>query len=238
MRSYAAAVAYAEGQRRRPSRNWAGMCQAFARSCVGANGWAGTALSAWNAIPRAHRHGGTPRPGSLVYFDSPSRTGEAGHAVFMADGGYCYSTDIVRHGKVDKVPLAWIHSRWGMRQLGWIDWTPSGAINLKPAVAPMPKPVPAVDLSALQKAASIDPGAAQGHVTAGSAGSVLTVERSLVAERLLEAQWVDGSYGTKTKEAYAAWQRRCGYSGSGADGVPGRVSLTKLGSRHGFRVVA
>lgn len=38
---------------------------------------------------------------------------------------------------------------------------------------------------------------------------------------------------------YAAWQRRLGYSGADADGVPGRVSLRRLGRKTGrFRATA
>jgi hypothetical protein len=49
----------------------------------------------------------------------------------------------------------------------------------------------------------------------------------------------DGSYGTRTVDAYARWQRNLGYSGSAADGIPGRTSLAKLGDRTGlFTVVA
>jgi peptidoglycan hydrolase-like protein with peptidoglycan-binding domain len=50
---------------------------------------------------------------------------------------------------------------------------------------------------------------------------------------------VDGSFGTKTISAYAAWQRHLGYAGTAADGIPGRASLTKLGARTGlFTVVS
>ena len=58
------------------------------------------------------------------------------------------------------------------------------------------------------------------------------------SEKLLAAQYVDGSFGTKTVAAYKAWQKKCGYSGSAADGIPGRTSLTKLGAKHGFGVTA
>ncbi|MCZ4121069.1 hypothetical protein [Streptomyces sp. H39-S7] len=40
-----------------------------------------------------------------------------------------------------------------------------------------------------------------------------------------------------TKSAYAGWQRRCGFSGPAADGIPGRESLTRLGALHDFSVV-
>ena len=55
------------------------------------------------------------------------------------------------------------------------------------------------------------------------------VERALKAEHLLDSQWVDGYFGTKTVTAYAAWQRSLGYSGLAANGLPGRTSLTTLG---------
>lgn len=66
---------------------------------------------------------------------------------------------------------------------------------------------------------------------------VLLVERALVEEGLLDREYADGSYGTKTISAYAAWQRRLGYTGSDADGIPGKDSLGRLGARHGFDVV-
>lgn len=67
---------------------------------------------------------------------------------------------------------------------------------------------------------------------------VLVVERALAAEGLLDSRYVDGSFGTRTISAYAAWQRRLGYGGSDADGIPGHDSLARLGSAHGFRVGA
>ncbi|MCF2525835.1 CHAP domain-containing protein [Yinghuangia soli] len=66
---------------------------------------------------------------------------------------------------------------------------------------------------------------------------VLLVERALVAEGLLRGEYADGSYGTKTLTAYAAWQRRLGYTGTDADGIPGKDSLKRLGAKHGFTVV-
>jgi hypothetical protein len=100
-----------------------------------------------------------------------------------------------------------------------------------------PKPsVVYVDLSHVQDAARRDPGLAQGGTTHKT--DVLRVERALDAEGLLAAQWVDGSFGTKTREAYKRWQARCGYSGGNANGIPGRSSLTRLGDRHGWKVRA
>jgi len=96
--------------------------------------------------------------------------------------------------------------------------------------------VPTVDLSQLDAAARTDPGAPQGHQTYPA--GVRIVEAALVTEGLLDGAYAgDGSYGSKTLAAYAAWQRRCGV-GAPYDGIPGIKSLTLLGAKHGFHVVA
>jgi hypothetical protein len=114
MRTYAQAVAYAEGQRLHPTQNWHNQCQKFARSCVGADAWATSALNAWTSTPATYRRYGTPAPGSLVYFGDR----QPGHVIFMVDHGYAYSNDILRDGKIDRIPWTAIHDRWGMRYLG------------------------------------------------------------------------------------------------------------------------
>lgn len=97
-------------------------------------------------------------------------------------------------------------------------------------VPPAPVP-PACSLAAVINAAHRDPARPQGGTTQGASDDVLLVEKALVKAGLLETRWVDGSFGTKTREAYANWQRRCGYSGMDADGIPGATSLNKLGLR-------
>jgi hypothetical protein len=110
-----------------------------------------------------------------------------------------------------------------------------GAASLQRLLGYLPSS--AVSLQHLISAAQSDPGAAQGHLT--YPGDVRPVQDALVAEGLLDAsdsRWGRGSFGTMTVTAYAAWQRRLGYSGTGADGIPGHTSLSQLGSRHGFTV--
>lgn len=104
----------------------------------------------------------------------------------------------------------------------------------KPSPAPSAK---TVDLSNLIDAARRDPKAAQGKTT--HAADVKIVEAALKAEGLLSSKYAaDGSFGTLTVTAYAKWQRKCGYTGSAADGIPGKASLEKLGAKHGFKVKA
>lgn len=107
------------------------------------------------------------------------------------------------------------------------------------AGAAEPTPAPArrtVSLAHVVYAAKHDPSAPQGHTSYRA--DVLLVEKALNAEGLLLSKYVDGSFGTKSVNAYAALQRRYGYSGTDANGIPGMPSLTRLGQKHGFTVTS
>jgi hypothetical protein len=96
-----------------------------------------------------------------------------------------------------------------------------------------------VSVAHMVTAMKADAAGPQGHVTYKTEG--LLLEQALHAEGLLAKEWVDGSLGTKTRTAYAAWQRsKAGgsYTGPAADGYPGIQSLSRLGARHGFNAVA
>jgi len=196
-----------------------------------------TAAAHFHAVPTKYRHGtGTAPAGALCFWTGGSHG--AGHVALSVGRGYCASTDIVATGYVNIVPISLIHSRWGQTYVGWTDayYGPQGTRVIAPPVAARPPVATKVSLSGVIHAANLDPKAPQGHRTAYA--SVMPTEKALVAEHLLEQKWVDGSFGTKTVEAYAAWQRHLGYSGADADGIPGKTSLTELGKRHGFTVVA
>ena len=144
MHSYDEAVSYAKGQVAHASQNWTNQCQHFSRNCVGAAAWAPSAREAFNAIPSAHRHTSWPPPaGALVYWGVSDHG--FGHATFVGDG-VIYSTDFKRQGKVDAAKITKKPEQmpfWGLPYRGWIDWTPSGAINLKGTAKPAPpKPKP------------------------------------------------------------------------------------------------
>ncbi|MFD3929678.1 N-acetylmuramoyl-L-alanine amidase [Streptomyces sp. NPDC058614] len=111
-------------------------------------------------------------------------------------------------------------------------WVQKGAP--RPGVGTVTAPArPSVDLSKLLAAAKADP---PKKGTPVSYVGTKTVEDALVKEGLLAKGLADGHFGTATKTAYAAWQRRCGWTGKAADGLPGKASLTKLGKRRGFDV--
>lgn len=89
-----------------------------------------------------------------------------------------------------------------------------------------------VDLSHVVYAAHVDPPAAQGH--AAHKSDVLPVEKALEKKGLLEAMYVDGSFGTVTVDAYSQYQKSLGYSGKDADGIPGITTLSRLGKDTGL----
>lgn len=94
-----------------------------------------------------------------------------------------------------------------------------------------PGPTATVDLETVLLAAQIDPRRPDDSPTPGAAQSVKAVESALHSHGLLDAKYVDGSFGTKTVAAYTAYQKSLGYSGLSANGLPGAASLGKLGFR-------
>lgn len=104
----------------------------------------------------------------------------------------------------------------------------------KPTTRPASKP--RVDVSRLVTAARTDPKAKQGHVSYMT--GVNLTEAALVELGYLAKTYAgDGSFGTKTIAAYAKWQRHLGYTGDDANGIPGKISLAKLGAKTGLFTV-
>lgn len=114
-----------------------------------------------------------------------------------------------------------------------------GAPSVPTPPAPQPPAgLPTVSLSHAIAAARRDPGLPQGGAT--HRAEVRLIEAALVKLGYLGSQWAaDGSFGTKTVDAYRKVQWHLGYTGSDADGIPGNHSLTWLGQKSGlFRKVA
>jgi hypothetical protein len=126
------------------------------------------------------------------------------------------------------------HAEWTTRKIDPVGFTmPDMRARIAHRLEGM-RQMPTVSLAQVIEAARLDPPAEQGHLT--HAEPVATLERALAEDGLLGEEWIDGSYGTKTISAYSTWQKRCGFSGRDADGVPGADSLTTLGHRHEFAV--
>jgi GH25 family lysozyme M1 (1,4-beta-N-acetylmuramidase) len=111
----------------------------------------------------------------------------------------------------------------------------AGAVPTAPKPTPKPSAKPVVDLSNVVAARKKDLPAATGHTT--HKADVVAVEHALSALGHLDARWVDGSWGSKTDDAYNAYRRKKGYKGSDATGAPGLESLTRLAKDSGLFTV-
>ena len=65
-----------------------------------------------------------------------------GHVAPTEGGGRCMSTDIVRTGYYDDVPLALIAQKWGLRPLGWTEDIDGVRVWTPPALPPASKETP------------------------------------------------------------------------------------------------
>jgi hypothetical protein len=94
-------------------------CQRFVGDAFGAHS-APTALAAWQGAQHTHPGDTNPPAGVALYWD-----GKAGHAAISAGTvngvPMAYSTDVLRHGQVDLVPISQINDWLGSAHhyLGW-----------------------------------------------------------------------------------------------------------------------
>lgn len=102
--------------------------------------------------------------------------------------------------------------------------------------------LPAVSLAHVLAAQKADTAGTQGAALHRTEGRL--VENALKAKGLLAARWVDGSLGSKSEDAYRAWQKqystkhKLGWTGNDVNGKAGMTSLKALGSETGlFRAV-
>lgn len=98
---------------------WRGLCLKRARTLLDIPARHPSAIAAWEAISAAHRYEGDPYPppGVPVFW----RGGKYGHIAVSDGKGWCFSTDIKRRGRLDRVKISLIHERWGLTYLGWAD---------------------------------------------------------------------------------------------------------------------
>lgn len=108
-----------------------------------------------------------------------------------------------------------IAGRETLRRLG----IPSGGATVAfatPTAARKAAPAPAA-----APASSYLPGVRGSHVAA--------MQKALIARGFAIKSGATGMFGSETRSAVAAFQRAQGWSGSGADGIPGSVTLNRLG---------
>jgi peptidoglycan hydrolase-like protein with peptidoglycan-binding domain len=93
---------------------------------------------------------------------------------------------------------------------------------------------PVINMERLLLAAQLDQYRPGNGKTRGAVKSVRRVQKQLRRRGIRVA--VDGNFGGQTLNGYARWQRRLGYSGLDASGMPGETSLKRLAGKR-FRVV-
>jgi hypothetical protein len=229
IRTGQSAVDFAQGQVTRPTPppgvdDWFNRCLIFVRTCFRVAALAPNAESGYKQAQFKHGTGGTPPLGVPVWWTN----GGDGHVAISTGDGNCYSTDIKRHGGIDKVAISFITRKWGADYRGWTE-----DVNGVRIYRPNSSPLPAVDLGNVREAARRDQFRPAGSGLHES--DILIVEKALRALNLRDPRFVDGYAGTEFRTAYAKWQKRT--VPAPFDGIPGKESLTKLGQAHGFRVV-
>ncbi|WP_328332555.1 hypothetical protein OHA70_14290 [Kribbella sp. NBC_00382] len=221
-----AAVDFAAAQAAHATRDWTGICLIFVRNCFNVGPLATDAAAGYQAAKFKHGTSGTPPLGVPLWWTGAPH----GHVAISTGDGNCFSSDILRPGKVDKVPISKIARSWGKTYKGWSEdingvriWRP-GAVDTRPAV----------DLSNVREAAAKDMFRPAGQGL--HEHDIIIVERALLKQGLKDPMNVDGFAGKDFRKAYALWQKAT--VPPPFDGIPGIESLKKLGDRRGFRVIS
>jgi hypothetical protein len=125
------AIAWMREQSVHPTQSWRGLCQSSCRGAYRIPAWAGSAILAWNKIPKEHRHYGKPgsAPRGAIMYYSIGKYGHAVIAIGKKTNDKCMSVDYVRQSRIDVAPRSMV--RWGAKYLGWSDWTPFGFIDIR-----------------------------------------------------------------------------------------------------------
>lgn len=200
MRTPEQAIEWARQQHYNPSQGWTGLCQMFVRSAYGLGGGFASASAQWRGAQHRHRTSdGNKAPRGVAFCWTGGSRG-FGHIVLSVGNGLCWSTDVVRTGHVDLVRINEITQRWGQHPEGWIEDV-NGTRIWHPPVRQ------GISVRDLQNAAKRDPGRHFHGKTPGAYWDVLRFERMLARAGAMSWGYVDGSYGTMTRQAVREFQR-------------------------------
>lgn len=211
VRSPEEAIAFARSWSQRGVYVGVGQCLRTVRTFFNVSSKYGTAAGSWWAADHKHRvRGGLAVPRGVPVYWTGGSSG-AGHVALSVGGGVCLSTDWKRSGRIDYARINDITSHWGLDFQGFANeindvqvWRPMvrhGTVSLR-------------NLHLWKKNRD-----------------VLQVKQRLRHKGYKGFSTKSSRFGLGTKRAYAKYQRRLGYSGSGANGIPGSTSLRKLGFR-------
>lgn len=215
-RSVKAALGWARSHRSFDS----GMCLRFVRMCYNVPAKERSAAIAWSKTK--YRHKSTPPRGVPVWWTGGSRG--FGHVAISDGDGYVISTDCGGKGRVGRTSITHITRTWGQSYRGWTEDINGVRVYVSSGSKPS---TPVLDASAVAKLFR------QGK----KSDAVLVVQRALAVEVGLDYSSGPGVPGPRTRAAYQKWQRRLGFRGADADGIPGYSSLLQLGTKRGFGVV-
>ena len=222
----------------------ASQAAAWAEVHEGAVGWRTTCLSLvrrawdlptqdsypqleWDSVPLTSRHSDTRPPvGAPCFWKGPTAQGHAGIVVeYRGAVPHIATTDVVRLGRVDVVPLRKIEQVWPSAH--WLGWTS----QLQGKCLPVPVPqvvVNRVVASPYRQGGKIY----RSHLRIGQreSDSVWNLQRALIRRGFpTGAPAPTGDYLSGTRAAVAAFQRDQGWSGRDADGLAGRFTVVRLG---------
>lgn len=210
-RTPAQAIAFA----RRTTTFDEGMCLVFVRTAFDVPARFGSAAAAWVGAELKHPVSSgmqVPR-GAPVFWTGGSKG--FGHVAIGTGNGMCWSSDAAGAGRTAKVNIDELTTRFRIDFKGWTEDV-NGIRVFDAGSHPASQGNPVVRLKQLQPNPRED---------------VRQVQRALKRRlpKVAKDLAVDGYFGPLTQEAYATWQRRCGFGGADADGLPGKISLQRLG---------
>lgn len=115
------AIAAAAYQSKNGPRFGYGLCLQRCRMCYDVDALEPDAASAWAHAKFRHTQTNPVKiPRGVPVFWTGGSSGH-GHIAISTGDGWCWSTDIKRTGYFDKVPIADIHSQWGLTLVGWTE---------------------------------------------------------------------------------------------------------------------
>ena len=190
----------------------------------------------WHAMTNGIKNSGIRR-GDIVFFDwaGSSEIGAIDHVGIVTGVSSDYRYVYTIEGNTANVCARRVRVVHDIAGFGRPKYTPEPKTTSTSGSSTSTSKRPVVSLAKLVAAFKRD---APRKGTPVSYEPTIYVERALVAEGLLASRYADGHAGTATRSAYELLQRRYGYTGKDADGIPGMTSLKRLGAKHGFDVVA
>lgn len=115
-----------------------GMCLRATRQLYSVPALYGDAATAWAHTKHRIPLGANAPAGALVWWTGGSHG--HGHVALATGDGHCWSVDIRRPGRFDRVPIGTITRQWGLRLAGY-----SRDVNGVQVVPDPPKPTPNLD---------------------------------------------------------------------------------------------